>query len=145
MKITIRKIEESDAAEISRLSSQLGYPTTENRVLENIVELHQDPEYVVFVADVGEGILAGFIHVFITRRLFLDHRAEVGGLVVDQDYRGRGIGKSLLEKSEHWAGSKDCQTICVRSNIIRTGAKEFYLSQGYNVKKKQWVFLNDLQ
>ena len=144
MKISIRKIKEGDAAEISRLSSQLGYPTSEVQVLENIKELQQDPDYVVYVADTGSGKLAGFVHVYLARRLFLDGRAELGGLVVDEEYRGKGVGKSLLFESESWATSKDCDSICVRSNMVRTGAKGFYLSQGYDEKKQQWVFLKDL-
>jgi len=135
MGISIREVKETDAAEIVRLSSQLGYPTTMNLVLENIRELLKDPEYVVFVAQVDNGTLAGFFHVLIARRVFHDHRAELGGMIVDQDYRGKGIGRSLLKESERWAVSINCQNLCVRSNITRKGAKEFYLPRDIMKRK----------
>jgi GNAT superfamily N-acetyltransferase len=103
-----------------------------------------DPDHTVYVADVSEGILAGFAHVFITIRLFINQFAEIGGAVVDERFRDRGIGSLLLSKSERWVVDLSCQEIRVRSNIKRTGAKKFYLAQEYLENKKQRVFLKKL-
>jgi GNAT superfamily N-acetyltransferase len=134
----------ADSQEIVRLSFQLGYPTNEDLVTENIVDQSQDPSYIVYVADLGDGRLAGFIHVFLSKRLFQIPHAEVGGLVVDQDFRGKGIGRSLLTKSETWVTSLGIETMKIRSNVLRENALDFYLSSGYTVDKEQRVYIKDL-
>jgi GNAT superfamily N-acetyltransferase len=70
--------------------------------------------------------------------------AELGGLVVDESHRGKGVGAILLEKVEDWARQKGCAAISVRSNIIRHEAHKFYLAQGYNHIKTQHAFRKSL-
>ena len=72
MKFKVREAIPTDAPEITRLSDQLGYPSTENNVLDNLEQLIKDPDQIVFVVDLGDAALAGFIHVFTSRRLFIE-------------------------------------------------------------------------
>jgi len=140
----IRKAAQPDALEISQLSSQLGYPCSEEETVQFLADLELDPTHCVFVAEIQPGVLAGFGHVFVTKRLFLPAFAELGGLVIDQKCRGTGIGKLLLTEAEGWAKTRDCREIRVRSNIIRTAARDFYLSQGYRDSKQQTVFYKEI-
>ena len=142
--ITIRGAIESDASELTRLSSQLGYPSTSEDVLINLLELILDPDHEVYIAEVIEGSLVGFAHMFVTRRLFLKPFTEFGGLVIDEKFRGKGIGSQLLAEAESWAVKMGCQEIRVRSNTRRILAKEFYLDRNYLENKKQRVFLKKL-
>jgi GNAT superfamily N-acetyltransferase len=137
----IRPAAESDALELSRLSAQLGYPCAVDRLAGNLLDLGRDPDHEVFVAESGEDALAGYVHVFITRRLFLEAFGELGGLVVDESRQGSGIGGQLLRQAEDWAFSRGCREMRVRSNLKRQTAREFYLGQGYHQHKQQNVFL----
>lgn len=142
--ITIRLALDNDVQDLSRLSGQLGYPCPAEETLRFLKELDQDTDNAVFVAEIDGKGLAGYLHVFKTRRLFLDPFAELGGLVVGDESRGSGVGKSLLAAAESWTAEQGCREIRVRSNVIRDNAGLFYLNQGYQINKQQTVFLKTL-
>jgi GNAT superfamily N-acetyltransferase len=144
MDIIIREADLSDSPELSRLAEQLGYPCEDSRIRSNLVELENDPDYAVFVATRKDGSLAGFCHVFVSRRLFLRAFTELGGLVVDDQERGRGIGRMLVDVCERWAVERGHQEMRVRSNLLREGARRFYLATGYSDSKHQAVYLKNL-
>ena len=139
--LTIRVADSLDVKDIAFLSNQLGYPCSSDAARKFLNDLNQDPDHAVLVADSDDHGLSGWVHVFITKRLFMDPFSEIGGLVVKDGFRGSGIGKSLLAAAEKWAFDQDCREMRVRSNIIRTDAHDFYLGQGYQDNKKQTVFI----
>jgi GNAT superfamily N-acetyltransferase len=141
----IRQVQNRDAEGLSRLSSQLGYPCPAEECRLFLLQLNHEPDHAVFVADHTSGELAGFVHVFITKRVFIEPFAELGGLVVDEKYRGTGIGKTLLYESEYWACDRNCGKMRIRSNLLREHTRGFYLSQDYHVLKQQAVYEKDLK
>lgn len=56
---------------------------------------------------------------------------EIDILWVDEDYRGQGYGKRLLENAEQIAKSKNCSFI--KLNTFSFQAPEFYKKYGYTV------------
>ncbi len=52
-------------------------------------------------------------------------------LFVDEKFRGRGIGKRLLQEAEAWAKKKGCRNINL--NTITFQAPGFYRKMGYRV------------
>jgi len=140
----IRETRSADAPEISRLSTQLGYPCELEETLKYLVDIKADPVHEVLVAEHSPDGLAGYVHIFLTKRIFMAAFAELGGLVVDEKFRGSGIGGSLLEKSEQWAEGQGCKEMRVRSNLLREKARGFYLSRGYRDSKHQAVYLKVL-
>ena len=141
---TIRVAQDHDSKELSSLSIQLGYPCKPEECRKLLRDLELDPAHIVYLAEDGEGVIIGFVHVFITKRLFLDPFAELGGLVVDEKFRGKDIGKILLAASENWAEEQGCYEMRVRSNVLRENAHHFYLDQGYLINKQQNIFIKDL-
>jgi GNAT superfamily N-acetyltransferase len=69
-----------------------------------------------------------------------DPQTEIGGLVVDESYRRRGVGRLLMEQAERWAREKGCGAICLRSNVVRKDAHAFYERIGYSNVKTSRVF-----
>lgn len=55
-------------------------------------------------------------------------------LFVDGKYRGRGIGKRLLQEAESWAKKKGCRHIHL--NTITFQAPGFYRKMGYQIYGK---------
>ena len=141
MILKIRPARVTDAPELARLSAQLGYPAPGKLTTVNLGDLLAAPDHEVLVAERGSSGLVGFIHVFITRRLFIDLFAELGGLIVDDRDRNLGIGRRLLEGAESWALKWGALEMRVRSNALREKTREFYLGQGYQEIKKQFVYL----
>ena len=91
------------------------------------------------MAKVGDTVV-GWIHVFYSLRLESHSFCEIGGLVVHEDYRGRGIGSMLVGSVKDWCISLDCPTLKVRSNILRVPAHQFYKNLGFQEKKQQKIF-----
>jgi GNAT superfamily N-acetyltransferase len=142
--IRIRPAALTDVAQLAELSGQLGYPSTSDEVEQRLHALSANREHAVFVADQPDGKLAGWIHVYVTRTLEEEARAEVGGLIVDANCRSLGVGKRLLERAEQWAREAGLRAIGLRSNVIRDSAHTFYERQGYTVVKTQKAFRKDL-
>lgn len=129
----------ADAAAIGELSAQLGYPSTPQQVQTRLERFNPDDE-AAFVAEDQPGKVIGWIHVFTARHLQSEPFAELGGLVVDQDYRGKGVGTALMNAAEDWAKRRGFTMLRLRSRSTRTDAHRLYDRQGYSRVKSQIVF-----
>ncbi len=125
MHLLIRKAVHGDAAALTKLSRQLGYTQSEQATLQNLEAIMKSQQEIVFVAEKENEVL-GWIHVFRTTRLESGTFCEIGGLGVNDNYRGKGIGKQLVDQAKLWCLSNRTPSLRVRSNIKRTGAHEFY-------------------
>ena len=101
------------------------------------------PDQAVFVAEV-EGRIAGWVHVFACPTVESELYAEIGGLVVDENQRGQGVGKALMAQAEAWASDLGIHEIRLRSNILRKEAHQFYEAIGYEKIKSQFTFRKTL-
>jgi ribosomal protein S18 acetylase RimI-like enzyme len=131
----IRKASLLDSLSISRLCSQLGYPIKEEQVKPRLERLINDKDNAVFVFETNEGYIVGWVHVFGKHLLELEY-AEIGGLVVDSNFRRQGIGEKLMRKCEEWAKENGYQEIRLRSG----GERRI----GYQNIKWQQVFSRKL-
>jgi ribosomal protein S18 acetylase RimI-like enzyme len=142
--IRIRAPRIEDAAALARLSTQLGYPATPEQVVPRLEGILHDPQAVLFVAEQESGPVAGFIHLMHQHLIEYDSRAEIAGLVVDEDCRGLGVGRALVARAEAWALERGCRFVHVRSQIARASAHAFYESLGYEHFKTQKAFRKNL-
>ena len=138
--VRIRAARIGDARRLAELSGELGYPSSAASVRRRLRNLFADRDHAVWVAEARDGAIAGWIHVFVKQLLESDREVEIGGLVVDQDFRGQGAGKALVERAERWAKSKRLKSVYLRSNIIRKDAHIFYQKLGYKIIKTQSAF-----
>ena len=142
--VAVRRARSTDAVRIVELAGQLGYPTTKKQMKARLKEAMKDKDAACFVAESREGQLIGWIHVSTTPLLEVERRAEVNGLVVDENARSGGAGALLLAAAEKWAGGKRCKSMSVRSNVLRERAHGFYLRNGYEHYKMQKAFWKGL-
>jgi len=138
--IKIRRAKGRDAARIAELSGQLGYPATIAAIAQRLRSIKPASHHAVLVAESLERKVIGWLHVSVSPLLEVPLRAEVNGLVVDDDERSRGTGALLLRAAEGWARSHGCKSMSVRSNVVRERAHEFYLRRGYEHYKTQKAF-----
>ena len=87
-----------------------------------------------------DGRVVGWLHAFVALRIESSAFAEIGGLVVAQSERGRGLGQQLVQAAAAWARRKGLQNIRVRSNVVRKETHAFYLHLGFAQSKAQMVF-----
>jgi GNAT superfamily N-acetyltransferase len=139
-KTKIRRARPSDAARIAALSGQLGYPTPAAMMAKRLRVALKKNSGACFVAETREQGAIGWIHVSVTPLLEVERRAEVNGLVVDEQARSGGTGWLLLEAAEKWAKKMRCRGMSVRSNVLRERSHRFYLRHGYEHYKTQKAF-----
>jgi len=139
MQIFTRQIKIEDATEVNQLSAQLGYPLSIEETEKNIAAVIASKYDDAFVA-VHENQIIGWIGVSQAVLVEVMPHCEINGLVVDEKYRGKGIGKLLLEKAAQWGREKANNKLRLRCNVIRTEAHEFYQHLGFREIKQQKVF-----
>lgn len=144
-KVRIRPAVPSDAAEIARLATELGYPSSVEEISSRLARLLLSPAHFVAVAEADAMSLAGW--VVTERRLLLEstERAEIVGLVVSANARRTGIGRTLVDAAESWASAQRLSVISVRSNIARVASHPFYESLGYGRSKTQHAYTKRLR
>jgi GNAT superfamily N-acetyltransferase len=137
--IVVREFSASDAEGVADLCNQLGYPTSTADV-ERRLEEAGNKGHAVFMAESPDGRAVGWVQVCARTVIVSDRHAEVEGLVVDRDWRSKGVGRALMKRAEEWARQHDCKAVTLRSNVVREGARPFYEDIGYEVAKTQWAF-----
>lgn len=128
----------ADAEAIAALLGELGYPSTAAQVEDRLSRL-PPAEYAVFVAVADERV-AGLMGL---HRLMGLHLSEPGcyvnALVVAAEWRGRGIGRLLLERAESWARANGCGRITLTSADHRRDAHLFYEHNGFANTGRRFV------
>lgn len=142
--VVIRRAQPSDAHALADLCAQLGYPTSAREAAERLTVLEQRDDTVVYVAEAEGGRVIGWVQVCLTELLIAARYAEIGGLVVDEQQRGKGVGQQLMTTAEEWARSRGCVEVRLRSNAIRESAHRFYEALGYRCIKTSLTFQKDL-
>jgi predicted N-acetyltransferase YhbS len=143
MDVHIRQMASEDAAAVAALSRQLGYPLSSQQILQNINEVRRSKDHDAFVAIYDSHVVGwiGLARAFMIESLPF---CEINGLVVDEDHKGKGIGKLLVEKAKKWAKEKGNDTLRLRCNVKRTEAHQFYRHLGFKETKQQTAFVLEL-
>ncbi len=141
---TIRQACSRDVAAIARLSGQLGYPADEESVRTRLRALEEDSLHAVLVAEDDDGSVLGWIHVMPRELLFSSGVAELGGLVVDEGGRRKGVGAALVAHAEDWARRNGCHELVVRSDTRRSESHTFYPAVGFEHSKDQRTYRKSL-
>jgi GNAT superfamily N-acetyltransferase len=96
-------------------------------------EAMNSPDAVVLVATDDEGEVVGMAHGEArTPSRFSDERAlELAGVVVRAGYRGRGVGRELVEEAARFARDRDIAWIELKTFSPNRGAMEFWETMGF--------------
>ena len=132
----VRKMKAGDAGAVNLLSHQLGYPLSMQQTLQNINAVLKSNHHTAFVA-VRENKIVGWIGATQAIMLEVMPHCEINGLVIDQNYRGKGVGKHLVERVKQWAKEKGNDRLTLHCNVKRTEAHLFYEHIGFKEIKQQ--------
>ena len=100
-------------------------PWTLNQFKEELSEVPRSRHYVV--ACEGDRIV-GYAGIAITLDV-----ADIHTITVDNAFRRRGIGKSLLSQIESWAVSRGAKQLMLEMRVGNTQAQPLYEKFGYSV------------
>ena len=129
--LTIRNAVAADAAALSALLGELGYPADARELPDRLAALEHDGNALALVAEI-DGAVAGLVTAHVIRALVSSAPiAWLTSLVVVEHARGRGVGEALVRAAETWALERGAARMAVTSALHRTGAHEFYERIGY--------------
>lgn len=143
-RLTIRAATPADAAAITGLSAQLGYPVAVEALADRLVRLIARTDQAIFVACAESGEVVGWIHGAEHELVEAERRCEILGLVVDRTRRRQGIGHLLIAAIERWAAGRGLRWMSVRSNAVRVESHPFYEQLGYRRVKTQHAYRKPL-
>ena len=91
--------------------------------------LYKDNEKIV-------GLIIGIINNDATIRYDFKapKRGRITELVVDKEYRGKGIGKELLLKMKEHLKSNGCEKIMIAVFGYNESSKKFYKENGFHIR-----------
>ena len=122
---------------VSQLRGELSYKEFEDLIYEM-----RHMEYkMIGLIDKGELIV--YAGVAVQTNLYHKRHLYLFDLVTDEEQRGRGYAKMMLEYLEAYANTAMCENIVLSSNFARKGAHAFYEKNGF--VKKSYVFLKTMK
>jgi GNAT superfamily N-acetyltransferase len=143
MSLAIRDAALADAAAIARLAGQLGYAVAAPEIAGRLPPVAAGGHERVLVAENELGVVAWTTCAVVTH-IHTGAYVLVSGFVVDQDLRGRGIGRLLMAEVEAWARARGVTSIRLNANAKRDAAHRFYQALGFQKVKEQYSFQKDL-
>lgn len=129
----IRETTPRDAPAIPGLIAQLAEAEGHTTPLtpEYVIQALGNPALLFLSAEAG-GKLAGLLCATIRPNLY--HAADAGlvdELVVDRAWRGRGIGRALLDEFLARMAARGCAEVGIGVLFSNTGAQKLYRAAGF--------------
>jgi GNAT superfamily N-acetyltransferase len=138
---TIREAAPADEPALAALLGQLGYPAAPGAVRGRLAGLLGRDDYAVYLAEL-DGAPCGLGCAHVLPVLHSDAPlALITALVVDEEARGSGVGRALVERLETFARSQHCGRIIVTTASQRAGAHAFYDRLGYDYTGRRYAKL----
>lgn len=144
MKFQIRSCNRDDFTSIFNLFKQL-WPSLEldYAALYAVYERALSSVTQHLIVGVQEDRIVGFCSLSLKNNFWkAGCIGNVDELIVDENFRGRGIGKKLISRIEEIAISKQCKQIELDSAFHRKEAHHFYESIGY--QSRAYLFTKSL-
>lgn len=107
-------------------------PPLPQRYFDALAAIDADPNNAVFVAELDGHVVGMFQRTFIRHLQRGGERvSEIESVVVDEPFRGRGIGAAMMRRAIEEARAAGCTRIQLTSNVARADAHRFYKRLGF--------------
>lgn len=137
--VEVRGAVPADATDIARLIGQLGYSYAPQEAAERLAAVMRDGQGSLLVA-ADYGPVVGVIALHWCPMLQEPRPvARITTLVVDEQERGRGIGRLLLKAGAQAARQAGCDLLELTSGLQRQEAHAFYRAQGFTDTSLRFV------
>ncbi|MBH0168379.1 MAG: N-acetyltransferase family protein [Bacillota bacterium] len=130
----IREAEKRDKDKLVELYQMLVPNSKKMKVREEQIEtIRRDRNNFLFVYE-EDGELIGTLTLNICLQALHGYRpyGVVENIIVHEDFRGRNIGRKLLQHVEDYCRSIDCHRIMLLSNSKRDRAHQFFEREGFD-------------
>ena len=135
--ISVRTAEVDDALRIQQLNeNEFGYKYPLDKTTERLAYILTKPTDRIFVI-CEKNLVLGYVHACNYEGTYFDSQKNIMAIAVDSKYRGRGLGRKLLDAVENWAKEDGCAGVRLVSGMNREEAHKFYECCGYRLRKTQ--------
>ncbi len=132
MNLAFHKILKEDFPDVLPFIQKLMNNQFTNEVLIERFEEMFDQNYECWGVHLDEKRIGVFGLWFMTRH-YAGRSCEPDHVIIDDVYRGRGIGKKVFEWIYKYAKSKGCETSELNSYVSNFPSHKFYLNEGYEI------------
>lgn len=136
--ISILIIEAEKILSILPLLQKLGNHSVSEAVLkERLLEMAQQNYECLGVYDAD--VLIGTCGLWLQTRHYAGRSLEIDHVIIDESYRGKGVGKKLMEFVYNYARSKSCNWVELNTYVHNFPSHKFYYNQGFVAKGYHFV------
>tara|TARA_R100001530_G_scaffold22249_2_gene18333 strand:+ start:79 stop:513 length:435 start_codon:yes stop_codon:yes gene_type:complete len=136
--ISIRIIDPKDIFSIVPLLQQLGYNTVAEPVIkERLLEMVEQNYECLGIFDAEK--LIGTCGLWFQTRHYAGKSVEMDHVIIDDAYRGHGVGKKLVEFVSDYAKKKSCNWVELNSYVHNFPSHKFFYNQGFVAKGYHFV------
>jgi GNAT superfamily N-acetyltransferase len=132
--IHLRPVTERELPLLADILAELdgNTPFPVEHVRENWLEMRRFPDYVVYFAEAGGEIVGTLsLNVFPVLSGAMRSEAIAEAVVIRPQYRGRGLGRALMQAALTLAADKGAYKLALSSNLRRLDAHRFYEGMGF--------------
>jgi aminoglycoside 6'-N-acetyltransferase I len=147
--MTIRPIQPMDKTHWLRMRPALwpdAQPSHEGEIERFFRSERKEPEAVLVVE--LDGQLKGFVELSIrpyAEGCVTDNVAYLEGWYVDEDVRGQGVGRALVEAAESWARSKGCREFASDTELDNHVSAQIHKRLGFEEVGRLRCFRKSLE
>lgn len=129
----VRLARPADVRRLGFLYSQLLGSSNHQVLPERILDLQGGANGALLVAE-ADGVVCGTVLVSLCADVMYGMQpfAVLENLVVDREFRQRGVGAALLKEAEAFCCQRQCSKIMILSSRERPGAHRFFESRGFD-------------
>ena len=131
--VKFRLCREEDFGEVVRLLGQL-WPEkqVDRKLMREAFSRGLASDSQLYLCAVVEDRIIGFSSLTIKNSMRLEgHLGNIDEMIIDEPYRGKGIGSRLLQRVIGEARDRGCAGIELESALHRPDAHRFYESHGF--------------
>lgn len=128
----VRDANINDTLQLCQLLIQLNYDMDSDTMRERIEAFQKDRHHLL-VIEKNQQIIAAIAFACYEQLRLPGCCCHIDALIIDQEYRGQGLGKKLVASAETYAQQYGAETIELKSanHRIKTGTHAFYIGLGY--------------
>jgi len=115
---------------------------TVTKIKEIFHRLLKNPNAKIILAEANEQIVALIVVTYRESLFYQGWVMTIEDLIVDENYRRKGIGTQLVQLAENIARQQGCLNIELNSDLYRKGTHRFWEAIGYERNAYQFRKVN---
>ena len=130
----VREIKLNDYEDIHRLNSKLDY--------SNIKSIAEDKRSITLVAQLNDDVI-GYVNSDLSDDLNYKRKLDINSMIVDEKYRGLGVGHQLILELEKNAKQNEVAYIVNSNKEYNEEEFKFFNRQGFELDNKRQFIKNE--